>query len=71
MGDAANAISVGALRRITEGETVENPVLQCVQIKPMAKGQGGQERWRIVFNDTVNFIQGMMSMREEPAVHPT
>ncbi|CAK1366978.1 unnamed protein product [Cercospora beticola] len=63
MGDVFTAISHGALKRITDGEIVENPVLQCVQIKPMAQGAGGQDRWRVVFNDTINFIQGMMSMQ--------
>ncbi|EME81073.1 uncharacterized protein MYCFIDRAFT_29007 [Pseudocercospora fijiensis CIRAD86] len=61
MTDAFNAITHGALRQITEGNPVENPILQCVQIKPMAQGAGGTERWRVVFNDTVNFIQGMLS----------
>ncbi|KXS96621.1 hypothetical protein AC578_10433 [Pseudocercospora eumusae] len=61
MTDAFNAITHGALRQITEGNPVENPILQCVQIKPMAQGAGGTERWRVVFNDTTNFIQGMLS----------
>ena len=63
MEAAFNAVTHGALRRITDGEEIIEPVLQCVQIKPMAQGAGGQERWRVVFNDTINFIQGMMSMR--------
>lgn len=63
MTDAFNAISHGALKQITEGIAVENPILQCVQIKPMAQGAAGQERWRVVFNDTTNFIQGMLSQR--------
>lgn len=64
MGDPFNAISHGALRSITEGQHVDSPILQCVQIKPMAQGQNGTERWRVVFNDTVNFIQGMIAQRE-------
>lgn len=64
MENAFNAVTHGVLRRITAGEEVMDPVLQCVQIKPMAQGAGGQERWRVVFSDTVNFIQGMISMRE-------
>lgn len=64
MGDAFTAVSHGALRSITEGQNVDSPILQCVQIKPMAQGQNGTERWRVVFNDTVNFIQGMIAQRE-------
>lgn len=63
MSDAYSVISHGALKQITDGLNVENPILQCVQIKAMAQGTGGQDRWRVVFNDTINFIQGMMSMR--------
>lgn len=63
MADAFNVLSHGALRSITEGNNVEQPILQCVQIKPMAQGQNGTERWRVVFNDTVNFIQGMIAQR--------
>ncbi|KAK4613717.1 Replication factor A protein 1 [Fulvia fulva] len=63
MADALSIISQGALRRIAEGEQVEQPVFQCVQIKPMAQANGGQERWRVVFNDTINFIQGMIAIQ--------
>lgn len=63
MADAFSAISHGALQRITDGEQVDSPILQCVQIKPMAQAQGGTNRWRVVFNDTVNFIQGMIAIR--------
>ncbi|KAF2173810.1 hypothetical protein M409DRAFT_16080 [Zasmidium cellare ATCC 36951] len=63
MGDPFNAISHGALRSITGGQHVDSPILQCVQIKPMAQGQNGTERWRVVFNDTVNFIQGMIAQQ--------
>lgn len=63
MADAFDVISHGALQNITQGNNVEGPILQCVQIKPMAQGQNGTERWRVVFNDTVNFIQGMIAQR--------
>ena len=60
--------------------TVEQPVLQCVQlvcdylllllvmlmirrIKPMAS-QNGVERFRVVMNDSLNFMQGMLGQRE-------
>ena len=64
MADALGAITIGALKKITEEVNIENPILQCVQIKPMANNNNGQERWRVVFNDTVNFIQGMIAIRK-------
>ena len=65
MADAAfNAIDHGSLRKLTEGDTNSHPTVQCVQIKALAPGVGGQERWRIVFNDTVNFIQGILATRK-------
>lgn len=63
MADAYGAVTAGAFRRIFGGEDIPEPVLQCVQIKPMASNNG-QERYRIVLNDTVNFIQSMIAQRE-------
>lgn len=63
MADAHSVISHGALLEISRGQTIQNPILQCVQIKPMAAGVNGEERWRVVFNDTINFIQGMIAMQ--------
>jgi hypothetical protein len=64
MTDAFGALTTGALRQICDGQQVDNPIVQCVQIKPMAANQQtGQERWRVVFNDSVNFIQGMIAIR--------
>jgi replication factor A1 len=41
---------------------VEHPIVQCVQIKPMAAQQGGaQERWRVVFSDGQNYVQTMLA----------
>lgn len=43
------------------------PVLQCVQIKPLQGGGGGGQggdRYRVVFSDTVNFIQSMLATRK-------
>lgn len=63
MADAQGAVSAGALAQINEGIQVDNPVLQCVQIKPMASQQN-QERYRVVMNDSVNFIQCMLAQRK-------
>lgn len=59
-----DALSVGCMRKIFSGETVVDPIVQCVQIKPMQQNQNGVERYRVVFNDSVNFIQSMIAQRE-------
>lgn len=61
--DAHSAITQGCLRRVFGGEDVVDPIVQCVQIKPMQSGAGGVERFRVVFNDTVNFIQSMIAQQ--------
>jgi len=64
MGDPSSAITVGCLRKIFAGENVVDPIVQCVQIKPMQSQQNGTERYRVVFNDTQNFIQSMIAQRK-------
>jgi replication factor A1 len=61
--DAVSALTHGALRRISDDEPCVDPIVQCVQIKPMAPGAQGQERYRVVWNDTVNFIQSMITQQ--------
>jgi replication factor A1 len=61
--DATSALTQGALRRISDGEEVSEPVVQCVQIKPMAPGANGSERYRVVWNDSLNFIQSMITQQ--------
>lgn len=63
MADAMSVMSPGTLAAVGRGEIPENPVMQCVQIKPMAS-QNGAERYRIVMNDTEHFIQAMLGQRE-------
>lgn len=40
-------------------ETREHPLLQVVQIKPIANGD--TERYRVIFSDTKNYIQTMLA----------
>ena len=42
---------------------VAQPVLQCVQVKPLAGQQGAPERFRVVFSDINNFVQSMLATR--------
>nr|POE93535.1 replication factor a protein 1 [Quercus suber] len=62
MADPMGVISVGALKMVGNGQEPASPILQCVQIKPMA-AQNGNERYRVVMNDTANFIQGMLGQQ--------
>ena len=43
---------------------VSQPVLQCVQVKPLAGQGGAPERFRVVFSDIDNFVQSMLATRE-------
>nr|OQO32135.1 hypothetical protein B0A51_00978 [Rachicladosporium sp. CCFEE 5018] len=63
MADPFAIISKGALANIAQGGEAGEPVVQCVQIKPMAAGADGRERYRVVWNDTANFIQSMMTQQ--------
>ncbi|KAE8365243.1 hypothetical protein BDV27DRAFT_127126 [Aspergillus caelatus] len=61
--DAASQISVGALSAIFD-ETkpqIREPVVQCVQIKPLPPQQNNQERYRAVFSDISNYVQTMLA----------
>lgn len=62
MADALSALTQGCLRRISQGEPEENPIVQCVQLKPM-NSQNGVERFRVVMSDSIHFMQGMLGQR--------
>lgn len=62
--DLSDVLTKGALRQISDNDLqTPEPIVQCVQIKPMAN-QNGVERFRVVMNDGVNFMQGMLGQRE-------
>ncbi|KAL9018772.1 MAG: hypothetical protein Q9185_003926 [Variospora sp. 1 TL-2023] len=66
----ASHIDQGVLRAVFEGtNTVGAPVLQCVQVKPLAGAQGGPERFRVVFSDVSNFVQSMLATQLNYHVH--
>ena len=67
--NAAANIDQGSLKAIFNNEpggnpAVSQPVLQCVQIKPLAGGQSTAERYRVVFSDIQNFVQSMLATRK-------
>ena len=57
-------------RKIFDGTVNENiiselePVVQCVQVKPLGSQTAGPERFRIVFSDITNYVQSMLGTRE-------
>ena len=43
---------------------IHEPIVQCVQIKPLQPQQNQQERYRAVFSDISNYVQTMLAIRE-------
>lgn len=66
MGDPASMLTLGCLQQMfTDGEAhPQDPIVQCLQIKPMQSQQSGVERYRIVLSDSRNFIQSMLGSRK-------
>ncbi|KAH0565886.1 hypothetical protein GP486_000716 [Trichoglossum hirsutum] len=72
--DAASHITIGALKTIfsSDGnpeEVFPNPVLQCVQVRPLAAQPNTPERFRIVLSDIDNFIQCMLASQANHVIH--
>lgn len=68
--DALKRVDAGCLLDIFEERPgrVAHPVVQAVQIKPIAAQPGGQERHRVIFNDTKNYIQTMLAVQQNQLV---
>ncbi|KAK6950868.1 hypothetical protein Daesc_007396 [Daldinia eschscholtzii] len=74
---AQQAITQGALDAIFNdpehvGQLFPVPVLQCLQIKPLAPQQGpaGQpERYRVVLSDIRNYVQCMLATQANHVIH--
>ncbi|KAI1662661.1 replication factor-a protein [Daldinia decipiens] len=74
---AQQSITQGALDAIfSDPEHVEQlfpvPILQCLQIKPLAPQQGpaGQpERYRVVLSDIRNYVQCMLATQANHVIH--
>jgi len=64
-----NAGSLQAIFQNTPGR-VEQPVVQCVQIKPMTQSNGEpSERYRVVFSDSKNYVQTMLATQLNDEIH--
>ncbi|KAI5858442.1 hypothetical protein BZA05DRAFT_345568 [Tricharina praecox] len=71
MGD--NPCTVDALRKaftsvLPPAQAVPNPVLQVLQIKPIAAQANAPERFRVVLSDSTHFIQAMISTQTNHVV---
>jgi replication factor A1 len=43
---------------------VREPIVQCVQVKPLPGQPGHPERYRAVFSDIANYVQTMLATRK-------
>ncbi|KAF2455333.1 hypothetical protein BDY21DRAFT_380847 [Lineolata rhizophorae] len=60
--DPRPAITRGSVKSIIlQTNAVKNPILQCVQIKPMKLETGEIDRWRVVLSDIDNYVQTMLA----------
>ncbi|KAF8476944.1 hypothetical protein BDZ91DRAFT_687929 [Kalaharituber pfeilii] len=61
--DPLSIISVGSLRNVfgQPGQALSPIVVQCLQTKNLAGTPQAQERFRVVFSDTVHFVQCMLA----------
>ncbi|KAL8795017.1 MAG: hypothetical protein Q9195_002465 [Heterodermia aff. obscurata] len=71
--NAASLINQGSLSAIFSSSNDPNsnhlqPVLQCVQVKPLAGQPGAPERFRVVFSDIINFVQSMLATQANGVV---
>ncbi|KAI4164807.1 MAG: hypothetical protein LQ342_001439 [Letrouitia transgressa] len=64
----ASHVDQGSLQAIFNSNENLQPVLQCVQVKPLASQQGGPERYRVVFSDVLNFVQSMLATQVNSVV---
>ncbi|KAI1865898.1 uncharacterized protein JN550_008156 [Neoarthrinium moseri] len=77
VAEAQQAITQGALDAIfNDSANVDRrfpvPVLQCLQIKPLAAGPAGganAERYRVVLSDIRNYVQCMLATQANHVIH--
>ncbi|KAL4801387.1 hypothetical protein BDV18DRAFT_149273 [Aspergillus unguis] len=65
MASQAAHVSVGALSAIFDGTKpqIPEPIVQCVQVKPLPPQANNQERYRVVFSDISNYVQTMLAIQ--------
>ncbi|MCJ1442860.1 MAG: Replication factor A protein 1 [Stictis urceolatum] len=71
MSNLETVVDKGSLRAVFDGSLpsiTPQPVMQCLQVKPMAGQQGQPERYRVVFSDINNFVQSMLATQANHVV---
>ncbi|KAL5332160.1 hypothetical protein BJX70DRAFT_384971 [Aspergillus crustosus] len=65
MASQVSHISVGALSAIFDDNKpqIQEPIVQCVQVKPLPPQANNQERYRVVFSDISNYVQTMLAIQ--------
>jgi replication factor A1 len=60
---AAARVDQGSLAAIFEDTPgrIQQPLVQCVQIKSLAAQEGAPKRYRVVFSDIQNYVQTMLA----------
>jgi replication factor A1 len=66
--NAASRVDQGSLEAIFDGQQLQ-PIVQCVQVKPLAGSAPPTERFRVVFSDIKNFVQTMLATQANHHVH--
>lgn len=74
MADAESQVTRGALQAIfynpdLAARQFQVPIMQCLQVKPMAAQSGAGERYRIVLSDITNYCQCMLATQANHVVH--
>jgi replication factor A1 len=61
---AAARVDQGSLAAIFEDTPgrIQQPLVQCVQIKPIAPQPDTPERFRVVYSDIQNYVQTMLAI---------
>ena len=69
--NAASRVDQGSLEAIFDGPPGQTltPIVQCVQVKPLAGSSAPSERFRVVFSDIKNFVQTMLATQANHYVH--
>ncbi len=69
--NAGSRIDQGSLEAIFDGPPGQKlePIVQCVQVKPLAGSTAPTERFRVVFSDIKNFVQTMLATQANYHVH--
>ena len=64
-------MDIGAFKSIFGGQPeFKHPTVQCLLVKPIGSQNGdGGNRYRIVLNDGVNFVQSMITTSMNSLIH--